>query len=140
MMPAIKQQHRPRALVIEDEPILQIIHRTLLNRMGFEVIVVGDSQKAIAKWNEHWDLIFSDIGLPGIDGKELCRQRREFEKTLGIHTPSFAYTAFGSTVKDSCLEAGFDAFGVKPMDNFKLYLLLQDLLPQFELFPLEKTN
>ena len=64
-----------------------------------------------------------------LDDKELCRQRREFEKMLGIHTPSFAYTAFGPTVKKACLEAGFDAFGVKPMENYELYLLLQNLLP-----------
>jgi CheY-like chemotaxis protein len=72
-------------------------------------------------------------------GTELCQKRREFEKSRGIHTPIFAYTAYGSTLKEECLAAGFDKFGVKPMRNEELYAELQDLLPNVELIPL-KSN
>lgn len=137
MMPAIQQYPAPRALVIEDDPLLQLIHRNLLEKMGFDVTLVVDADGAIKRWGEHWDLIFSDIGLPGIDGMELCKKRREYEKSLGIYTPAFAYTAYGSTVKDACLQAGFDAFGVKPMDHREMFASLQALLPEFKLVSLK---
>lgn len=140
MMPAIKQNQYPRVLIIEDNRLLQMIHEKTLELMGFEIVVVDHPQKAINLWSEHWDLIFSDIGLPEIQGTELCSRRREYEKKHGlIHTPSFAYTAFGDTMRDECLAAGFDDFGVKPMDIKELHAALQALLPQFELFPLKKS-
>ena len=141
MMPAYQHNIKPRSLVIEDDPLLQMIHHNLLNKMGFDVVVVGDAKSAMEKWDEHWDLFFSDIGLPGMDGNELCRKRREFEKHAGLsRTPSFAYSAFGSIIKDECLDAGFDAFGEKPMDNFDLFVLLQKLLPQFQLVSLKSLT
>lgn len=134
MMPAIKQNHKPRVLVIEDERLLQMIHEKTLEFMGFNVIVVDHPQKAIELWPEHWDLIFSDIGLPGMQGTELCKLRREYEVQHGIaRTPSFAYTAFGNTMRDECLAAGFDGFGFKPMNNSELCDALQALLPSFKL-------
>lgn len=134
MMPAMNQHQIPRALVIEDDRLLQMIHENTLNRMGFEVVISKDAETAINLWNEHWDLIFSDIGLPDIMGTELCRLRRQYEKQENIpHTPAFAYTAFGNTMRDECLETGFDSFGVKPMDNHSLYLVIQELIPHFEL-------
>jgi CheY-like chemotaxis protein len=133
MMPAIKHQYFPRVLVIEDEPILQLVHNQVLTCMGFDVVIVGDPQSAMNVWNEHWDLIFSDIGLPQMRGTELCRKRREYEKNKGIYTQTFAYSAFGPTIKDECLAAGFDGFGDKPMPHEKLYEELQKLLPQFHL-------
>lgn len=138
---AMRIDTKPRALVIEDERLLQMIHRKTLELMGFDVVVVDHPQKAMELWAEPWDLIFSDIGLPEMFGTELCKLRRQYEEQHGIgRTPSFAYTAFGNTMRDECLAAGFDAFGVKPMDNYELYLLLQNLLPQFELHPLAKIG
>jgi CheY-like chemotaxis protein len=140
MMPAIQHHSVPRVLVIEDHPLLQKIHEYSLTKMGFEATIVGDAKNAMAHWEEPWDLIFSDIGLPDIQGTELCQKRRAFEKAHGIYTPAFAYSAFGSTIKDECLAAGFDQFGVKPMSNEQLYNALQALLPDFELIPLQSAN
>lgn len=140
MMTAIKLNQKPRVLVIEDDKLLQMIHKLTLERMGFDVMVVDHPQKAITLWSEHWDLIFSDIGLPEMNGMELCIKRREYEKLHSMHTPAFAYTAFGDTMRDECLSAGFDRFGVKPMNNHDLFTVLQELLPQFELIPLKNFS
>lgn len=140
MMPAVQCLSIPRVLIIEDEPLLQKIHEHCLKRMGFEITIVADAKSAMALWEEHWDLIFSDIGLPDMHGIELCQLRREFEKSRGIYTPTFAYTAYGATMKDECLAAGFDKFGVKPMSNEDLYAELQSLLPNVELTPFASQN
>lgn len=141
MMPAIKKNQLPRVLVIEDDRLLQMIHENLLTRMGFNVVIAKDAEAAINLWNEHWDIIFSDIGLPDMFGTDLCKLRREYEKEKGLpRTPSFAYTAFGDTMRDECLSAGFDDFGVKPMDNSVLYTALQALLPDFTLTPLKSLS
>ena len=139
MLSAIQHHPIPRVLIIEDQPLLQKIHEYYLTKMGFITTVVADAKSAMALWDEPWDLIFSDIGLPDMSGTELCQKRREFEKNRGIHTPIFAYTAYGATVKEECLAAGFDKFGVKPMRNEELYAELQALLPDVDLIPL-KSN
>ena len=141
MMTAIKQNLSPRVLIIEDDRLLQRIHENTLQLMGFDVAVVDHPQKAIALWSKHWDLIFSDIGLPEMQGTELCKLRRQYEEQRGLpRTPSFAYTAFGNTLQAECLAAGFDGFGVKPMDNSALYSALQPLLPSFKLIPYKKSG
>jgi two-component system sensor histidine kinase/response regulator len=133
MIPSIECRN-PRVLFIEDQPILQRIYDQVLNDMGFEVVIVSDPKSAMNLWEDHWDLIFSDIGLPEMSGIELCQKRRDFEKNKGIYTRAFAYSAFNSsTIKNECLAAGFDGFGNKPMPHEKLYEELQNLLPQFKL-------
>ena len=141
MMPAIKPNQLPRVLLIEDERLLQIIHKRTLELFGFEVIVVDHPQKAINLWTEHWDLILSDIGLPEIPGTDLCKLRRQYEEKYFLpRTPSLAYSAFGNTIQDECLAAGFDGFGVKPMENSELWDALQALLPKFKLIPFKKFS
>jgi CheY-like chemotaxis protein len=140
MMPAIQHHSLPRVLIIEDHPFLQKIHEHCLTKIGFETVIASDAETAMALWEEQWDLIFSDIGLPDMNGNDLCKKRRTYEAQLGIHTPSFAYTAYGDTMRDECLAAGFDEFGVKPMRNEELYAALQKLLPNFELYDFKDTK
>jgi len=140
MMLAKQLIKKPKVIVIEDNDFLQKLHEITLTSFGFDVTVVGHAQQAIELWNEHWDLIFSDIGLPDVDGNELCRKRREYEKQNGIYTPAFAYTAFGDTIKQKCLSSGFDAFGVKPMKKEELQEILQKLLPGFQLNLIKNIN
>ncbi len=106
-------------LLVEDEPVVQQIHLTLLQKMGCKVDVASSGEDAVAKSRNHYDLIFMDIGLPGISGiqaaKEICNQKKM------NNAPIIFLTAYvDKDTQNECLVAGGDAVYIKPinMDTF----------------------
>ena len=68
-----------RVLVVDDEEPLARLVATYLEREGFTVTVVGDGPSAVeAARAEQPDVVVLDLGLPGLDGIEVCRQLRTF--------------------------------------------------------------
>lgn len=66
-------------MVVEDEKPLAVLLGSYLERDGFEVSVVHDGPGAVSLAREvDPDLIVLDLGLPGLDGIEVCRQVRTF--------------------------------------------------------------
>lgn len=70
---------RARALVVEDERALADLVAGYLKREGFEVEVAGDGEEALRLARRlDPDVVVLDLGLPGIDGVEVCRCLRTF--------------------------------------------------------------
>jgi len=68
-----------RALVVDDEEPLAQLVRSYLEREGFEVETAADGEEALRKARTlDPDVIVLDLGLPGIDGVEVCRRIRTF--------------------------------------------------------------
>lgn len=68
-----------RALVVDDEPALADVVADYLTRDGFEVERAGDGEEALRRARTlDPDVVVLDLGLPGIDGLEVCRQLRTF--------------------------------------------------------------
>jgi DNA-binding response OmpR family regulator len=68
-----------RALVVDDETALADVVASYLRREQFEVRVAADGPSALAAAREiDPDVVVLDIGLPGLDGIEVCRQLRMF--------------------------------------------------------------
>ena len=68
-----------RALVVEDEAALAELVSGYLRHDGFEVEVAGDGEEAIRRARTlDPDVVVLDLGLPGIDGVEVCRRLRTF--------------------------------------------------------------
>lgn len=68
-----------RALVVDDEAALAEVVASYLEREQFEAIVAGNGTDAIAIARElDPDVVILDLGLPGMDGLEVCRQLRTF--------------------------------------------------------------
>jgi DNA-binding response OmpR family regulator len=68
-----------RALVVDDERALAELVGTYLSRDGFEVSMAHDGQQAIDRAREFDpDVMVLDLGLPVLDGVEVCRQVRTF--------------------------------------------------------------
>ncbi len=69
----------PRVLVVDDEAPLARLVATYFERDGFEVETTGSGREAIALTRElDPGVIILDLGLPGIDGVEVCRTVRTF--------------------------------------------------------------
>ena len=69
----------PRALVVDDAAENRMLVSALLIQQGFAVDQAADGEAAVAAAERHpLDLIVLDIGLPDIDGVEVCRRVRAF--------------------------------------------------------------
>ncbi|RMB57052.1 response regulator transcription factor [Tessaracoccus antarcticus] len=69
----------PRVLVVEDELVLAGVVVNYLLRAGFDARAVHEGSRAVSAVRE-WspDVVVLDLGLPGLDGLEVCRQLRVF--------------------------------------------------------------
>ncbi|BBX26917.1 response regulator transcription factor [Mycolicibacterium alvei] len=68
-----------RAMIIEDETPLADLVGSYLERDGFEVTITADGVDAVALARQvDPDVVVLDLGLPGLDGVEVCRQLRTF--------------------------------------------------------------
>lgn len=69
------------ALVVDDEPSLVRVVEGYLAQDGFDVRTAGDGETALAMARESEpDLVVLDLGLPGMDGIEVCRELRTFSR------------------------------------------------------------
>jgi len=103
-----------KLLLIEDEPKTVQSLKQGLEENGYEVDIAYDGLigKQLAK-KGGYQLIISDIIIPGINGIELCREIRHW----GDETPILMLTALGSTDdKVTGLDAGADDYLVKPFE------------------------
>ena len=103
-----------RILVVDDNDDAGQSLALLLGCHGHEVHVVGDGPTAleeIGRWRP--DVVFLDIGLPGMDGYEVAQCLRQEH---GVHGPRLvALTGFGQPEdRRRAQEVGFDEFLVKP--------------------------
>ncbi len=116
---------RERALAVliaEDNDINALLAQATLGKLGHIPTVVGDgiaAVKAIAGAHAvgaPFDLVLMDLHLPGMDGLEATRRIRAIEGAGNV--PVIALTANASNEdREACLEAGMDAFIVKPFDR-----------------------
>lgn len=72
----------PHILVIDDEPQILRAMRTILTEKGFRVTIAGRGEEGLtlAATGEP-DLLILDLGLPDMDGVEVCRRLREWTQT-----------------------------------------------------------
>ena len=64
----------PRILLAEDDESLRGFLARALERAGYEVTACADGEEAVAVLEQDWDLLLTDIVMPGIDGIEVARQ------------------------------------------------------------------
>ncbi len=114
-----------RAMVVEDESELATLIASYLERGGFEVTVAQDGQRAVATAREvDPDVIVLDLGLPSLDGIEVCRQVRTF---------SDAYVVMLTARSDEVdtligLSVGADDYMTKPFSPRELTARIQAML------------
>jgi PAS domain S-box-containing protein len=120
-----------RLLAAEDNPVNQLVLRTLLSQFGVTPVIVGDGVDAVAAWeSEPFDLVLMDVQMPRMDGPTAVRFIRERERAQGrAHTPVIALTANVMTHQiNEYLAAGMDGFLAKPIEIGRLLAVLQERL------------
>ncbi len=115
-----------RVLVAEDNPVNQMITRSLLESVGCSVTVAVDGGAALACWREQpFDLVFMDCQMPDVDGYEATRRIRDAERVAGTRVPIVALTANAMEGdRQRCLAAGMDDYLAKPFRRCDLMAVL----------------
>ena len=107
----------PRALVVDDAPENRMLVSALLIQQGCDVVQAEDGEAAVRAAAGHEpDLIVLDIGLPDIDGIEVCRRVRTFSDAYVLMLTA------SDTELDKVVgfEAGADDYVTKPFSVAEL--------------------
>jgi len=110
-----------RILVIDDEKsILDVVHLAL-TRAGFKVEIAPDGQEGINKFDHGaFDLVITDIIMPGIDGKNVAKHIRTSDRP---HTPIIGFSGTPWLLENN----EFDLVFAKPFPLMDLVNAIQDL-------------
>src|SRR5260221_4184294 len=122
-VPRMKQ---PRILVVDDDPALCELVRSVFELEGLEVLEahhVVEAERLIV--GEVPDAIILDIGLPGVDGLFYCQRLRENPRTK--HVPIVVISGQESAHAQATA-SGASAFVRKPFDPLELLTLLEDAI------------
>ena len=119
-----------KILVVDDEPKIIQLTQDYLENAGFSVISAGDGEDALVVIQaEKPDLVVLDLGLPGMDGLDVCRSIR---KTSNL--PIIMLTARDEeTDKLVGLELGADDYVTKPFSPKELVARVRSVLRRSEL-------
>jgi CheY-like chemotaxis protein len=122
-----EKKNKPRALVIDDAPDVTEMLAILLQYAGYEVVTVYSGAQALeAVRVEQFDVVVSDIGMPGMNGYELAEAIRRMPGYQAI--PMIAVTGFTMYEdRDRALQCGFNAFLTKPINPRDLVNLVERL-------------
>jgi CheY-like chemotaxis protein len=119
--------HAPRILVVDDNSDAAESLAFLIRKLGYDVRTAEDGPTAIqldAEW--HPDLIFLDIGLPGMDGYEVAREIRRARPEGGPQL--VALTGYGQdSVRQQSEAAGFTRYILKPAQLKTIVAVLDGL-------------
>ena len=116
---------RALILVVERNPAVQRLERFLLEQAGYSVEFASDGVSALARAQELCPkIIITEILVPRLDGLSLCRALKSDPRTSSIVVLVFSHLH----AEDRALEAGADAFIVKPIEEEHLIETVSKLL------------
>jgi len=121
-----------RVLVVDDEPAILATMAPLLRSRGYEVSTAMSGKAALESVERlDPDLVVLDLGLPDLDGVEVCRLLRD-----GRSTPIIVLSARGAeSDKVAALDAGADDYVTKPFGAEELLARVRVALRRIEATP-----
>ncbi|MDO9247776.1 MAG: response regulator, partial [Phenylobacterium sp.] len=131
--PPLRDGSALRILAAEDNPMNQLVLRTLLAQVGVEVTCVDNGELAVAAAaTGDWDAILMDVQMPVMDGPTATRLIREWERNENHRrTPIIALTA--NAMAHHAAEytaAGMDVLVPKPLELERLLIAIQTVLDE----------
>jgi len=102
---------KSRVLVVDDEPQITRVLRTVLSSQGYQVRTAGEGEAALSSFNEFRpELVITDLFMPHMDGLELCRRIRSMS-----NVPIIVLSVKGEErSKVEALDSGADDYVTKP--------------------------
>jgi PAS domain S-box-containing protein len=118
-----------KVLVVDDEPDARELLAAGLGQCGAEVVTASSAREALeAVAGATFDVLVSDIGMPGEDGYELIQRVRALPPAAGGTTPAVALTAYARTEdRLRAMRAGFEMHVSKPVELTELVVVIAKL-------------
>lgn len=113
-----KLANAPEILIIEDNPLALTIAQTLIGQARCNSTSAHDGESALElARTQDFDMILSDVGLPGISGIEFAKQWRQFEREHNKKpTAIVALTGHAEgKIHEECIAAGINEVIIKPI-------------------------
>ena len=108
---------KSRVLVVDDEPQITRVLRTVLMSQGYQVRTAGEGEAALSNFVEwHPELVITDLFMPRMDGLELCKRIRAVSTV-----PIIILSVKGEErAKVEALDSGADDYVTKPFGTDEL--------------------
>src|SRR5262249_54925779 len=102
---------KSRVLIVDDEPQITRVLRTILSSQGYQVRTAAEGEAALSDFSVwHPELVITDLFMPRMDGLELCRRIRSFS-----NVPIIVLSVKGEErTKVEALDSGADDYITKP--------------------------
>jgi two-component system response regulator (stage 0 sporulation protein F) len=121
----------PRILIIDDEPLVRAVLRSILERHGYTVMEAPDGRAGLALWRHTpSDLVLTDIFMPQLDGIEVIRQLTHLwpQAKIIAMTGGSKIGDFKSSVADAALQLGAQHLLLKPFTKETLLAVISAVL------------
>ncbi len=115
-------------LIVEDEEMLLELLRTLLESKGYKTLTATDGVSAVATYRDHHDdidLVVMDVGLPGIEGREVLAHLQQINRGVRV---IFASGYVDPKVKSELYKAGAKLFIQKPYVPAEVLRCIREVL------------
>jgi len=124
----------PKILLAEDNRTNQLVFRKMVSKLQIDLRMANDGFEAVTAFEEYRpDVIFMDISMPGMDGKEATARIRAMEGN-GPNVPIIAVTAHAlDGDRDMILHAGLTDYLTKPLRKDALIETLGRYCPALQL-------
>ena len=121
---------RMRVLTAEDNRTNQLVFQKMVRDADIDLVFANNGREAVELWQSYQpDLIFMDISMPEMDGREATRAIRAAEGT-GTHVPIVALTAHAMEGDaEDILAVGIDRYMTKPLRKQAITETLADFRP-----------
>ncbi|TDV45769.1 hypothetical protein EC919_112150 [Pseudomonas graminis] len=121
--------HRARILLVEDNPVNQLVAKGMLGKLGCEVVVSSNGAEALQQLEQdHFDLVLMDCNMPVMNGYDATRRIRESDRWSDL--PIIALTANAMPEeREHCKVAGMSDYLAKPFRREELMALLDQWIP-----------
>jgi signal transduction histidine kinase/CheY-like chemotaxis protein len=121
-----------RVLVVDDEQDTCELLSSMLTKCGAAVTTVTSATSALERMERSFfDLIVSDIGMPGVDGYELMQTIRTLPAQRGGGIPAIALTAYARAEdRLRAIRSGYQMHVPKPIEFGELVTVMANLAPR----------
>ncbi|OUS38134.1 hybrid sensor histidine kinase/response regulator [Rhodobacterales bacterium 56_14_T64] len=121
-----------RILAAEDNKTNQLVFRKMVKDLNIDIRFANNGLEAVEAYSDFVpDLIFMDISMPKMDGKQATVEIRKIEKTSGRHVPIVALTAHAMDGdSEGILAAGLDFYLTKPLRKAIIHEHIEKHLPE----------
>jgi PAS domain S-box-containing protein len=125
----IKNGQGLNILIVEDNRVNQLVTKKMLQQMAREITIANNGKEAVNLFlKKNFDLIFMDIQMPVMDGKQATKKIRELEKQTNSHTPIIALTANAMKGdREQFIACGTDEYLSKPLKKENLIKVMKSL-------------